>query len=709
MSDVNGPAHTLDPATAAKPAQRSQPAGSLAADSGQAPPRTTLGVMLPAMSATAASDAGPTPRVWLADPATSPAVTGEPHAASSGSGPHFRLDGFPVVEALPTIEPILAGLPTLPARVTSDSNWGQSSASRPEMNLLWQAGQFIEDLRQRWGELERREQQFQAHAARFEAEFRRLQQQSADDREILNRRETQLLRQEQTLTERREWLESKAAEVEHRTSQLERASRDLDTKRQTLREQLLTEFQKEAERLEQTRTSQSRQQQELDSRAAEIETLRSNWLAEAEEQLRAQRESLWQSMSTEWQSRRDDFTRERADWDAWKSTEEDRLSRQKSLYEDTLQNLDREASRARESQLAELEALRAEQVADIARQQAAWEQEQQRREAAFAEECSQAENRLRLATEHLDKMRQGFDQQQKQVRHEQQAAQLQLEEKAALLARREQQADVFRAALDQREQSLQREAEIIEEARRSAVLLADQDRQNFSSEREAWDEERRRQELELRHQHEALTSLHESLETRRARLDQLRRELEETHRSTLELRLAVEETWARIAVSQGDAVTVEQVDEARQALAGHYDDLRSGIESAHADLIAAQTRIEQSRLEFQQQRQSLMDWINTRDQQLEAGERQLKLQRDEILETERLWQHRHEQALLDRRAAEVQFRALLAGLAEPVTGPIAGMASADHPLAQAGSDDEVNSSSSATDRDNLLSNLDPRD
>ena len=95
------------------------------------------------------------------------------------------------------------------------------------------------------------------------------------------------------------------------------------------------------------------------------------------------------------------------------------------------------------------------------------------------------ENRIRFQQDHLDKSRSDLEQAQNEYRRERQVERQRLEDASLLMVRRLRQIDLYRASIDAREKSLDREHEVFSKTRKAVSSTADLDRLNLQAERNA--------------------------------------------------------------------------------------------------------------------------------------------------------------------------------------------------------------------------------
>ena len=378
--------------------------------------------------------------------------------------------------------------------------------------------------------------------------------------------------------------------------------------------------------------------------AAELAAEREQW-----DQIREQEQAQWEAQQTTWLATRD------------------------SVLAASREALEVEFMGQREEHAARLKAERDEFELYCQQEETSLKE----RQAEFTRESKLIENRLRFQQDHLEKSRLEFEQAQNEYRRERQVEQQRLEEVNVMIVRRMRQIDLYRASVDAREKSLDREQEVLARTRKAITSTADFDRLNFQAEKHAWEQERQMQQAELRRQHEAMNARNENLESRRIRLDKLRTELEETHRATLEMRLAVEESWAQLTQVSGQDDARERVDNARQALAGYYAQMHESLSEQRREQVDSQTKFERQRAEFADERQKLTSWISKRDEELRVGEERLRIAANDAAANHTKWLNARDRWLLEKTEAEQLIRRLLSSLGEnnrEQTNPSVGIA-----------------------------------
>ena len=320
--------------------------------------------------------------------------------------------------------------------------------------------------------------------------------------------------------------------------------------------------------------------------------------------------------------------------------------------------VDRERDR---QELDELQIRRGHEL-EIRHQDFLAEQEQLRLQ--LQQERVLLDNRHRFQQEHLRKSMQEFEVVQAEFRREQQVGRTRLDETEQQNLLRNRQLVRVRELVEERQHSVERERELLSKERRSLEERLQHDRTAFEQEREGWQHERDVQRADLRRQQDLLALHAENLETRRQRLDRLRSELEETNRQTLELRLAVEESYAQLTQTAGAEPTQRRIEEARSVLAEYYRHTRDSLWQQRQDLDQAQTKLDRQRDEFQHERQALVEWVGGRETELDLRDQTLRQKEAEQEARDRTWQAAADRWMQEKLQAESVIRDLLRQLAE---------------------------------------------
>lgn len=616
------------------------------------------------------------------------------------------------------------------------SQIGESAAVTPppvraNSQLLAEAGRILEQLQVQDAELARRQELLEERLAEFEAERRADHARRLAADAALDARRDELTAAEADLARRTAETQAQLAEIDAARLSLEQERADVELRRQSLRGELLAELEQDRQAIEADRLSVAAELERAHALSASLEQRLRETTAEAERLIQAERERLWQSLMTEWEERRSQFQQDHDSWLAQVEAERVEIEREKAFYEAAVRSAETDFTAARAAQEAELQSLRESQIAALQLertqwleriqserdewertlhdQQAEWADRQVRQaaqlqaereahERALEEErtARQAEqdawnalrltqlseiqgeraileNRIRFQQEHLEKLRSDLERAQNDHRRERQVERQRLEDDGRQILRRMRQIDLYRSAVDAREQSLERERDVLEKSRRAFSSSVEQDRLNLQRDQAAWQAERQVQQSELLRQQELYASHADNLESRRIRLEKLRAELEDTHRSTLEMRLAIEETWVELTQAAGQEIARQRVEQVRNSLVGYYRQLHEGLVEQRREHLDAQTRFERLRAEFHAERQKLMEWITTRDEELRLGEERLRQAQSEAASRDVTWQAARDRWMAEKAEAEQVIRKLLNELGNQHRNPEPGL------------------------------------
>ncbi|MEK6258817.1 MAG: hypothetical protein AABP62_09365 [Planctomycetota bacterium] len=574
-----------------------------------------------------------------------------------------------------------------------------AAGARPNSKLLADAGLLLQQMLERETDLELREATIEQRLSELEADRLRFQSLRIQQFEELEQNRLRLQSEEATLRERMVAAEELLKRIEVARLAAERERIDVERRRASLREEVLAELQLERQAIETERNELATEHERARALTASLEEQHRQATVEAERLIQSERERLWQTLIGEWEERRSQFQTEHDQWLATSQAEKQEIEREKAFYDAAVREAESDFAAARATQAAELQVTREQHLAllEAERQQhtitlrAERDEWQQRRAASESElfaqrdrelatlqsqreewdrtytvqraelhsERSVLESRIRFQQEHLEKLRTDLERAQNEHRHERQVERQHLEESSQLLLKRMRQIDLYRASVEEREKSLERERNVLSKSRRALSSTSDLDRISLQAERDAWEHERQIQQAELRRQQDLLTSHSENLESRRIRLDKLRAELEDTHRSTLEMRLAVEETWVDLTQSAGQDEARLRVDQVRHALVGYYSQLHEGLVEQRREHLDAQSKFERLRTEFLDERQKLMDWIAARDNELRVAEERLRIATADSTTRDSAWQAARDRWLLEKTEAEQVIRKLL--------------------------------------------------
>jgi hypothetical protein len=208
------------------------------------------------------------------------------------------------------------------------------------------------------------------------------------------------------------------------------------------------------------------------------------------------------------------------------------------------------------------------------------------------------ESRVRFQQEHLQKARQEVEAAQNELRRQHQSDRADLEQREAAWRLRCEQLAHVRALVEEREQSLVREQSLESEQRQAREAELQSGEQELVRERDAWLQMRQEREAELEQRETLVAAENDRLDKRRERLEGLRSELEDTHRTTLEMRMAIEEVWAQLSETAGVETAKRRLAETQRRLQDDAQQARETIERERKELALMQSSVQSLRHEL---------------------------------------------------------------------------------------------------------------
>jgi chromosome segregation ATPase len=129
--------------------------------------------------------------------------------------------------------------------------------------------------------------------------------------------------------------------------------------------------------------------------------------------------------------------------------------------------------------------------------------------------------------------------------------------------------------------------------------------------------------------------------------------------------MAVEEAWAQFSQAAGVDGARSRVDDARNALSEHFQQLRDSLSKQREELAQAEAALERRKHDFREERQQLSEWIAQRDERLRLAEQRLRQDTDTLDSREAAWRTARDGWIEEKRGAEQIIRDLLRQLGEP--------------------------------------------
>jgi chromosome segregation ATPase len=592
--------------------------------------------------------APPAARESLAAP-----VAGDPFELSPG----LRLDGAhslgpPISEPLPHAHgeksrPVAA--PVESETPGSADSYFAATVPRNDADLLLQASQIAEHLRTQFAELDRREQSLNAQLHELDQERRNVRLWVRQFEDEVVECEGRLRAREAEAAQKLVSCERLAEELAKQQQNLVAARHGLEGERAAMRAEVERELAGRFDALREARASLAGERERL---------------SEEREELRTRRAQLDEEAAAARGMDRAALRHEQEDWIARRDVALAEIEREREINDEALTRAQEELAELRRQQREELEKQKHQQEERLAEERQEFERERDSQLLRLQQDRTVLEKRVRFQQEHLQKVRHDLECALDAFRREQQQARVERERRDNLLRLRSAQLQRFRSILAERELSVERAQALIARLQQVQGQELERDRDEFRRDREAWEQERQAQRAELRRQQDLLALHAENLETRRSRLDQLRAELEETHRTTLEMRAAIDEVWTQLAQAAGADAARTRIEENRAAIAEHYRHLREALTQQRSEMDAAQTLFQRQKDEFRGERQTLTDWVAARDEQLRQWDEQVRQAADALETREAAWRAARDRWMHEKIEAEEVIRNLLGQLSD---------------------------------------------
>lgn len=302
------------------------------------------------------------------------------------------------------------------------------------------------------------------------------------------------------------------------------------------------------------------------------------------------------------------------------------------------------------AQLEQREVELQQQREELVRKQTAWQaaQEQfaQRQQAveALQQMLTQREFELQRREQEVAEQAAEFNQTSPaiiQAATEYQTRKFQLDEAEGLLT------DALNELDSSRQKLLQDRRSADEQARTERRRLAD---------------EQRAAELELARKRETLQRRTEQLDTRQAALDQMRADLTRLHRETLEMRLAVEETWAQLSGLAAPAAVTQTLSRIRARLTERYRLENEELQFQREQLESLATKVNEQHEKLTQQKKDFQQWVLRQQQEIEQAAAHLAAREQDVHQDKLRCEELQQKWQSERRHYQREIRRLLAEL-----------------------------------------------
>ncbi len=464
--------------------------------------------------------------------------------------------------------------------------------------------------------------------------------------EIGQRRDEQALQHAGRILEH---LRTQLAELDRREQNLNSQLSSMDQERRSLR-MWSSQFTEDAERRE----------QELRSREIKLAEREAGFDAYA-----ADVESREKSLSTEWETVAAARAAMKSDLASEIEHERRELTEgQRRLEIDTreLQRRESEFEHGQalqlENQRREIDALRIERLGEI-----------ERREADVTRREIDVEKRARFHEDHLDRVRRDLADQRRDLERERQRQRVWIEQVEESIRLRLAHVRRYRDLVAQREQSVEHERELQQQAKQASEQEVATSRRLLHEQWQAFEQDRAANLAELERRSADLTHRQETLEIKSQKLEQLRSEIELANQDLLEQRVIVEQARAELERGIGADQAAAHVQEAQAQLHEQWRHVRESLVEQRDELEVSRQSLQRLRDEFRSEREVLTTWVGQREHQLRAVEDAMTRERSLAQETENRWTAARERWRDEKIEAENIIRGLLLQLEVMSSGP----------------------------------------
>ena len=541
-----------------------------------------------------------------------------------------------------------------------DSSSASESAvgSGTSQRLLEQASEIAGHLQTQVSELDRRESSLNSQLSQLDQERRSGRLAVRQEQESLEARAEDLSRRERQLEQGSEELSLRGREIESSCQQL--AAR---------KESLSADVQSE---LDLRRDKLEVRSEELVARAATQDAEHSARLKQLEADLARRGDELREEVTErvigdELRARRKQLDRDQDEWKRRVESQRLELERKTSEHDRAVRLFDAERSERESGQEQELALNRRSQERELEEVGRSFAAEQESARSELQQERALMENRHLFQQEHLAKVRSMLEVDQAVFRKEVQDQRADLERRLQMLDGLRRQLAHCRGLLEEREALVEEGLSSLQRRTRAAEESLNLHQQRLATSRENWRKTREEQRQEVSGLREHLRSESRALESRKQRIEVLREELEGSHRESLELRLAVEESLESYRAEQGregDDVATVRLEAARDAVEGHYRQMRETLQTQRTDLEDAQKQLIAQVTQQQKVYVEHGERLVERERVIGETEEELRRQIAEVPSGESHWDQMQTRWIAEKDQAERIIRDLLKQLGE---------------------------------------------
>ena len=453
-------------------------------------------------------------------------------------------------------------------------------------------------------------------------------------------------------SERNQW-QSRARELARIEEDLRVRERDLrfaeaavERNRSSLREQVQREIEVERTALLQLQSTLQQEKVEYEQRLKVKEAEYNAALQNLDDKLAEKREQLKAELREEISK---EVLQEKAE-----------LSRVYDEFESSRQISIEEIQR----QTAELEEQRQEFDLQLQLEREQLEKALERQRHDLQNEKSLFQKRYRFQFDHLQQSREELETSLRAFRREESQLRIDARRFDDIHQMRQRQLERLLNVVRQREESIQRQASVMLTTVDEQKQELARERARFVTRQDLWNQEKESREKELQRRMELLEVKNDNLALRRRQLEELREDIERTHQSTLETRLAIEETHVRISRELPDEEARAAIESARSSMHEQHLKMSETLTKRRHELAGQVQRLQQQQQELAQQKKTIAATFSQREQELQQQLSTLSANERTIDDVNAQWQTARDKWKQERLEAETIIRGLLEQLTD---------------------------------------------
>jgi len=475
-----------------------------------------------------------------------------------------------------------------------DNTTPDSDGAADPLQILMQTSAAAEALQQQFNELKSRrseligeQNQLAAERSAFESRAQKFAEHVARERQA--QRELTA-----DMDSRLERIQSKESEQEQLEESLQKREVSLEERQQKLHEVVDQEMARERGILQRHRETVDAERDRLAARSDELEKQHAARMRQIEEQLETERNGMRETIRAEMSEELAQLAEERREWD------DDRARQQAELKEQE-EDLQQQRELFGEQLDAEHKRLR--------------EEIEKRRQQLLTEQ-NNLQRRYRFQFEHLARAREDFEEEVRELRHEQQLFRSQRTSFSEQHQLRFTQLRQIRSALFEKEESLAREYKVVDRYRISMELDLKRQQGRMDEQNSSVSQDLDSRARQIRQAEESAAETAARVEQRLQHVNAMRAELDARQQEVLEQRLLLQEMMAAGAEEIARREQSPALRQARLAVEAFFQQLRGPLQSERERLSEQAAALSERQEQFRRDRAELESWFADQEQKL---------------------------------------------------------------------------------------------